>query len=90
MNGRMFIRIQPVKYSRGMNNAVTIYNCTQGFVVPAVSINERRKDLFETIKLFVLRRSCFVGYREHYYYLVKLLIRSLLTACIRMSLLPNA
>lgn len=62
---------------------------TQRLAVPAVSINKRRKDQLETIKLFILRRSCFVDYREHYCYLVKLLIRSLLTACIRMSLLPN-
>jgi len=54
VNGRMFIRIQPVKYARGMNNAVTIYNCIQGLVIPAVSTNKCRKDQLETIKLFVL------------------------------------
>lgn len=40
LSGRMFIRVQPVKYARGMNNVVTIAY-TQ--VVPAVLVNKHRK-----------------------------------------------
>lgn len=79
--GRMFIRVRPVKYARGINNAVTMYNRVhRDWLCPAVTGKQARKDQFETIKLHVSRRSCFVGYRGHYCYLVKLLIRSLLAA----------
>lgn len=77
----MFIRIQPVKYARGMNNAVTMYTIAYTEIACICRLGKQaRKDQFETIKSLVLRCSYFVGYWKHHCYLVKLLISSLLVA----------